>query len=139
MFQPNASLRDAQCIDDFYFLPIALVAEEHLDGDVYSEVQQPFGISHDPNSGAPTGDMSSVDPEASTSSAYILQPGRQQATATSDSNDASSTSTSESVVSATGFEASSAQATGSAHTHNGDGSIEEALHLLVEDIQSADA
>lgn len=86
--------------------------------------------------------MSSIDPEASTSSAYILQPGRPQATATSDSIDDQASSTSEAFASATGFEASSAQATAPAHEHNGsdgDNSIEEVLHLLVEDVQSANA
>lgn len=117
-------------------LPAALIAEEYLEGDIYSEVQQPFGISHDPNSGAPTGDMSSVDPEATSSSAYILQPGRQQATATDGSNSPSA-GTNEVAPSATAIEASTAQTNPPAHQHDGDGSIEEALHLLVDGFEAS--
>jgi hypothetical protein len=53
----------------------ALSAAELLDGDILSEVQQPFGISHNLSSPAPTGEMSLVDPNAASStSAYIYQP-----------------------------------------------------------------
>lgn len=115
-----------------------LVAEEYLDGDVYSGAQQPFSVSHDPNSGPPPGDILSVDQQAPPSSAYILQPGRQPATASSSYTDQPPSDGKTLVPSATGPEPLSAQATTPAHEHSGDDSIEEVLHLLVADLQSGD-
>lgn len=115
----------------------ALVAQEYLDGDVYSEVNQPFGISHDPNSPAPTGDMSSVDPDATpTSSAYILQPPSQQAT-TAPATTATASPDVDSASSS--VERISLQLTrpaegAAAHEHDGDGSIEENLHQFAKDL-----
>ncbi|KAK9893395.1 hypothetical protein P389DRAFT_175451 [Cystobasidium minutum MCA 4210] len=114
-----------------------LVAQEYLDGDVYSEVNQPFGISHDPNSPAPTGDMSSVDPDATpTSSAYILQPPSQQAT-TAPATTATASPDVDSASSS--VERISLQLTrpaegAAAHEHDGDGSIEENLHQFAKDL-----
>lgn len=128
-----------------------MIAQEYLDGDVYSEVGQPFGVSHDPNSPAPTGDMSSVDPNATpTSSAYILQPPsseggsvNQQATSTINAGQATSLAlTREEVIgnaAAATPSASDTPASAHDHTEDNDETIEANLHEFVEGVNSSDA
>lgn len=138
---PASGLSQYSRNSDVFFLSPALVAEEYLDGDISSEVQQPFSISHDPNSGAPTGEMSLVDPSASSTSGWILQPGRQQATATESSSVESVIPSGNGETPTVAALDSSPQATAPAegHEHDGDGSIEENLHLLVDDLEPQSA
>lgn len=58
---------------------------EIFDGSITSQVQQPFGISHNPDAFAPTGSQEVVNPYATTttSSSYASKPTLASATGTS--------------------------------------------------------
>lgn len=90
--------------------------------------------------------MSSVDPDAEpTSSGWILQPGRQDLTATATSSDgffnpsqSSSVAAEEGSLATVSPEATQAAAApAAAHEHQGDGGIEENLHEMVEGLDAS--